>query len=96
MGIIQGYDNGCFVVTDSVTREQLVVMLSRMLGKPAVTGDLSNFKDADQISPWAKEAMSWAVGIGVINGDDTGALNPGGQATRAEVAQIMMNNLKGN
>ena len=96
MGIIQGYDDGCFGVNDSVTREQLVVMLWRMLGKPAVTGDLSNFKDADQISPWAKEAMSWAVGIGVINGDDTGALNPGGQATRAEVAQIMMNNLKGN
>jgi hypothetical protein len=96
MGIIQGYGDGRFGVTDSVTREQLVVMLWRMLGKPAVTGDLSNFKDADKVSSWAKEAMSWAVGIGVINGDDTGALNPGGQATRAEVAQIMMNNLKGN
>ena len=94
MGITQGYDDGRFGINDSVTREQLVVMLWRMLGKPAVAGDLSGFRDADQISPWAKEAMSWAVGIGVINGDDTGALNPGGQATRAEVAQIMMNNLK--
>ena len=96
MGITQGYEDGRFGINDPVTREQLVVMLWRMLGKPAVTGDLSRFSDADQISPWAKDAMSWAVGIGVLNGDDTGALNPGGQATRAEVAQIMMNNLKRN
>ena len=96
MGITQGYDDGRFGINDSVTREQLVVMLWRMLGKPPVTGDMSGFSDADQISPWAKDAMSWAVGIGVLNGDDTGALNPGGQATRAEVAQIMMNNIKRN
>ena len=53
------------------------------------TADLSVFADADDISPWAEEAMTWAVGAGILAGSD-GRLNPGGDATRAQCAVIFM------
>jgi len=33
--------------------------------------------------------MSWAVGVGLFEGDGNGSLNPKGDATRAEVAALM-------
>ena len=74
----------------SITREQLVTMLWRYVGEPKAEGNLNGFIDADEVSSWALEAMQWAVGAGVIHGDGA-KLNPRGQATRAEVAQIFKN-----
>ena len=72
-----------------VTREQLVVMLYRYMGEPAVSGSsLGRFSDSGNVSGWASQAMSWAVANGVVNGSN-GALNPQGSATRAEVASIL-------
>ena len=51
----------------------------------------SAYGDADEISGWAKEAFSWAVGTGVISGKGNGRLDPKGTAKRSEVAQIVMN-----
>ena len=47
-----------------------------------------------QVSPWAREAMVWAVGVGLFQGDDAGKLNPQGFATRAEVATLLMRLVK--
>ena len=75
----------------NITREQMVTMLYRYAGEPAVSGNLiEGFADADQVSDWAYEAMSWAVTNGIIRGNGEG-LNPQGTATRAEVAQILCN-----
>ena len=77
-----------------ITREQMVTMLYRFAGKPATAGNLIlGFKDADQVSDWAKDAMNWAVTCGIIQGGGDGYLNPQGTATRAEVAQILYNYL---
>lgn len=72
-----------------VTREQLAAMLYRYAGAPAPTGELSQFPDAAAVSAYAVDAMRWAVGNGLINGMD-GQLQPGGNATRAQVAAILM------
>ena len=90
-GVVYGYEDGRFGINDPVTREQMVTMLWRWLGKPAGTGDLSEFEDEAKISPWAKEAFSWAVGEGVIHGKGDGILDPGGESKRSEVAQMLMN-----
>lgn len=90
-GILDGYGDGTFGANDPVTREQMVALLWRYSGKPAGTADLSGYKDADQISDWAKEAFAWAVSVGLVQGKGNGVLDPGGKATRAEVAQIVMN-----
>lgn len=72
-----------------ITREQIAVMLYRAAGAPAVAGDfLGGFHDRDSVSPWAADAMNWAVSTGVIGGGDAG-LAPGGAATRAELAAML-------
>jgi hypothetical protein len=50
---------------------------------------LSGFPDGGQTSGWAEEAMQWAVSVGLFKGDANGSLNPGGNATRAEVATLL-------
>ena len=59
-------------------------------------GDLSGFADAGEISPWAQDAMKWAVGIGLMNGKGGGILDPQGTATRAEVAAMLHNFIERN
>ncbi|MBE6997553.1 MAG: hypothetical protein E7427_05220 [Ruminococcaceae bacterium] len=90
-GILDGYGDGRFGTNDPVTREQMVTLLWRYSGKPTGTADLSGYKDADQISDWAKEAFGWAVNVGLVQGKGDGVLDPQGKAARAEVAQIVMN-----
>ena len=72
-----------------ITREQLVTMLYRYAGSPAVNGSLSDFSDAASVSSYAENAMQWAVANGIVNGSN-GKLNPQNNATRAEVAAILM------
>jgi hypothetical protein len=74
----------------NITREQLATMLYRYAGTPEATGTTTSFKDSAKISAYAAEAMNWAVGAGLLNGNDDNTLNPGGNATRAEVATILM------
>ena len=77
-----------------ITREQLATMLyryaqSRGLVKADVQGDLSAFTDSASVSPYAAEAMRWAVAAGIVNGMD-GSLVPQGEATRAQMATMLM------
>ena len=73
----------------AVTREQLVTMLWRFKGEPAVDFLLTS-PDADTISDWAREAMRWAVSNGIIEGDENGCITPTATATRAQAAAIFM------
>lgn len=73
----------------ALTREQLVTMLWRLNGEPVVDY-LITAPDASQISSWALEAMRWAASIGLIEGDETGALNPTATTTRAQAATFMV------
>ncbi len=75
--------------TVNITREQLVTMLYRYAGSPAANGSLSDFSDTASVSSYAVNAMQWAVENGIVNGSN-GKLNPQNNATRAEVAAILM------
>ena len=77
-----------------ITREQLAVMLYRYAGSPASTGRTLPFQDAAQISGYAGPAMEWAVAQGILTGSSAGQLLPGGEATRAEAAAMLMRYLK--
>jgi len=89
--IVEGNGNG-FDPNGNITREQMATMLYRyanMLGmNTKAKGDMSKYGDSDSISGWAKDAMEWAVGVGLINGKGEAGLDPQGNATRAEVATI--------
>ena len=90
-GIISGYGNGMFGPDDPITREQLAVMLWRYAGSPAATNKELHFSDESEISGYALEALRWAVENGILNGYGDGRLGPQGQATRAQVAQMLKN-----
>nr|WP_158577995.1 S-layer homology domain-containing protein [Butyricicoccus sp. AF10-3] len=72
-----------------ITREQLVTMLYRYAGSPKADGKLDSFSDFASVSSYAENAMQWAVANGIVNGSN-GKLNPQNNATRAEVAAILM------
>ena len=95
-GIVKGYDTGAFGPEDSVTREQLAAILYRYAqakGYDTTQGGMAvrEFSDSASISDWAQTAMSWAVNAQVLSGKGNGVLDPQGTATRAEVAQMLMN-----
>ena len=73
----------------NITREQLGTMMYRYAGSPKADGKLDSFSDAASVSTYAASAMHWAVANGIVNGSN-GKLNPQNNATRAEVAAILM------
>ena len=73
----------------NITREQLVTMLYRYADVPEASGTLDAFADADTVSAYAVDAMRWAAANGIVNGSH-GRLNPHGNATRAQVAAMLM------
>lgn len=92
-GIVNGYGNGLFGPDDSITREQLAVILYRYAETPIPPNLLLNFSDVSKISSWAQDAVCWAVDQGILNGKGNGILDPTGKATRAEAAQMLKNYL---
>lgn len=93
VGLVAGYDDGRFGVFDPINREQLSMMMYRyadyigMDNKARV--DMKYFTDADQVSPWAKDSMSWATATGLFRTSE--GLSPKAAVTRAEMAAVLMN-----
>ena len=73
----------------AITRQELVTMLYRLAGEPTVSGTITA-PDAESVSAWAGDAMVWAMNIGLIEGDENGAVTPTATATRAQAAAIFM------
>lgn len=96
-GIASGTGGGAFTPGGEITREQTVLMLynyaARYLGKEMAPGsDLSGYGDYASISAWSREAMSWAVGQGILSGVDRGGVryaDPQRGASRAEMATML-------
>ena len=92
-GVSTGTTETTFSPNDPVTREQLAAFLYRfatLCGIDCKTdGDLSKFADQNQISDYAKDAISWAVGAGIINGKSPTTVDPRAYATRAEIAAML-------
>ena len=77
----------------AITRQELVTMLYRLAGEPAVSGTITA-PDASSVSTWAQSAMTWAMNIGLVEGDENGAVTPTATATRAQAAALIMRYLK--
>ena len=92
-GIFAGYGKDKFGPDDPITREQLAAIFYRYADYKGydltVKGDLDKFKDADKITDYAKTAMQWAVGSGLVKGKSGNLLDPQGTTTRAEIATML-------
>lgn len=97
--IVAGADDTHFNPNGNVTREQVAAFLYRYSCAKgydlSASADLSTFPDAGKVEAYAQINLSWAVGVGLISGNKDAAtgivyLDPKGNATRAQVAQILM------
>ena len=97
--IVGGVGNNKFDPNGNITREQMATILFRYAQKKGFDtskrGDLSSFPDANKISGYATEALRWAVAEELVNGSD-GKVLPQGNATRAQVATILMRFIESN
>ena len=92
-GVCNGTSETQFSPNDPVTREQLAAFLYRYAKLCGFDcreiGSLSDFRDSGSISGYAREAIQWAVGAGIINGITPTTIEPGSYATRAEIATML-------
>lgn len=91
LGIAAG-TSGRFSPGEHVTREDAAVFLKRTLDRTGVQlqpGELSDFADADQISPYAADAVAALLQAGVLSGSGDSLLNPQTEITRAEMAALL-------
>lgn len=93
--VVAGYENGAFGPEDTITREQMVVILygyARLQGlELRASAKVDAFRDGGQTSDWARTAMEWALTQGLLSGRGDGILAPKDTASRAEVAQVLVN-----
>ena len=89
-GITEGIDDTHFAPNGTVTRQQLALFLyryARFQGYDTTArGDLAAYPDRPAV--WARSAMQWCVGAGIIEGLEDGTLRPNGTATRAQIAAV--------
>lgn len=93
-GVVNGSSDGTFRPSARITRQEIALMLYRYAGNylgldVSQRGSLEEFSDKKDVSGWASEAVSWAVGTGIVTGSDTGKINPQKNASRAEVATML-------
>lgn len=96
--IIRGQTETIFAPNAGATRQDMITMLYRMVVsaelKAEIKGDLSPFTDGSQVAPYARDAMAWAVGEGLIvgfaNAEGEMEIQPTGTTTRAQLATIIM------
>lgn len=93
-GVVSGYGNGTFGPEDSLSREQLAVVLfnyANAMGYDATARlDLSGFADVTQAQSWSRTALEWAYAEHLITGTSSTTMSPTGRASRAQIAVIMM------
>ena len=93
-GVVAGVSATQFAPNEALTREQMVTMLYGYAGREQALsgpdGALAGYQDQARVSTWAREAMAWAVGTGVIAGTSATTLAPRKTGTRAEVATVLM------
>lgn len=87
-GLVNGFPDGTFRPDENVTREQYITMLYRLFDTDEdKEGAELTFTDAGTIG-YGKEAVSWGVANGVINGYTDNTFRPNAKITRAEMAAM--------
>ena len=93
-GIVNGVNDTEFAPGNDLTREQLVTILYRYAESKgydvSASADLAGYPDGEEIQAYAREAMAWAVAENIIRGMEDDTLKPAGNASRAQIATILM------
>jgi pullulanase len=99
-GIIQGKEDGSFAPDERITRAQAAAMISRAMDIPFIgfnknvleeSKKASDFKDAAQFAPWAKEGIEAVYQAGIVSGREDGRFDSNGYTRRDHMAKILAN-----
>ena len=94
-GIVEGVSATEFDPEAPITREQMAAVFCRYAKYKGIDTqnreDLKKFTDAESVSGWALDSISWCAANSILSGTSDGRIQPGNTATRAEAAQILMN-----
>lgn len=89
--IVSGVNENTFSPNSNVTREQVAAILYRHSGLPEISENNNKFIDLYNVSDYALSAVNWAFQKGIITGKEENLFDPKGNATRAQVAKMLMN-----
>lgn len=93
-GVVNGFEDGTFRPDENMTREQMAAILQNFAYQMGLdisaSGDLSNFTDIPEGEYWSRDALAWAYAEGLLAGTSDSTMDPAGQASRAQIAVIMM------
>ena len=88
--LIEGYPDGSFRPSETLTREQLWVLAARAAGLSGESGDFAlRYADDDRVSSWARGAIAALRGAGVLSRNDVELFRPQAGATRGEAAELV-------
>ncbi len=79
IGVVNGVSETEFAPDEKITREQMAVMMYKLLKAEDLTpsgADLKAFDDSCEASSWAEEGLSAMVGMGIIKGVSDTQLAP--------------------
>lgn len=93
-GVVNGFEDGTFRPDENMTREQMAAILQNFAYQMGLdvsaSGDLSNFTDIPEGEYWSRDALAWAYAEGLLAGTSDSTMDPAEQASRAQIAVIMM------
>ena len=93
-GVVNGFEDGTFRPDENMTREQMAAILQNFAYQMGLdvsaSGDLSHFTDIPEGEHWSRDALAWAYAEGLLAGTSDSTMDPAGQASRAQIAVIMM------
>jgi hypothetical protein len=92
--LISGYPDGTFKPDQTITRQEMIVMLIRIVNLDNLEKDPAKGEFRDLDDAYAAEAIQEAAQAGIVSGKGNGVFDPNGNATRAEALQIILNVLK--
>lgn len=87
-GVTKGTSATTFAPGVAISRQEIVTMLYRYAGSPAVSGS-PIFGDSSVISSWARDAVQWAKSLGIVNGYPNGNFGPVNATTRGQMAAMI-------
>lgn len=99
-GLLKGYNDGSFKPSQQISRQEATAILARAMKLAGIDSSLTDintlieYKDADQVSDWAQNNVSYLVEKGIMKGDTSGMLHARDAVTRAETAALMQRILK--
>lgn len=93
-GLVNGVEESTFAPNAPVSRQDLAVMLFRLMSEDIAQEQAINFADSGEIADYAVNAVTAMVNKGIINGTDGNRFAPNEKATRAQAAKMLFEMIK--